>query len=34
MLIIALVGVPLVLTCPASIYGVFRGKTSLTKNSY
>ena len=34
MLIIALIGVPLVLAYTASIYWVFRGKTSLTKHSY
>lgn len=34
MLIIALLGVPLVLAYTASIYWVFRGKTSLTKHSY
>ncbi len=34
MLIIALIGVPLVLAYTASIYWVFRGKTTLTKSSY
>lgn len=34
MLVIALLGVPLVLAYTASIYWVFRGKTSLTKHSY
>jgi len=34
MLIIAIIGVPLVLAYTASIYWVFRGKTSLTKHSY
>jgi len=34
MLIIALIGIPLVLAYTASIYWVFRGKTTLTKHSY
>lgn len=34
MLIIAILGVPLVLAYTASIYWVFRGKTTLTKHSY
>ncbi|MFZ4774243.1 MAG: cytochrome d ubiquinol oxidase subunit II [Terrimicrobiaceae bacterium] len=34
MLIIALIGVPLVLAYTASIYWVFRGKTTITKHSY
>jgi len=34
MLVIAIIGVPLVLAYTASIYWVFRGKTSLTKHSY
>lgn len=34
MLIIAIIGVPLVLAYTASIYWVFRGKTTLTKSSY
>lgn len=34
MLIIAALGVPLVLAYTASIYWIFRGKTSLTKHSY
>jgi cytochrome bd ubiquinol oxidase subunit II len=34
MLIIAVLGVPLVLAYTASIYWVFRGKTTLTKHSY
>jgi len=34
MLIIAIIGVPLVLAYTASIYWVFRGKTTLTKHSY
>jgi len=34
MLVITLIGVPLVLAYTASIYWVFRGKTSLTKHSY
>ena len=34
MLVIAALGVPLVLAYTASIYWVFRGKTTLTKHSY
>ena len=34
MLIIAAVGVPIVLAYTASIYWIFRGKTTLTKHSY
>lgn len=34
MLVIALIGVPLVLSYTACIYWVFRGKTTLTKHSY
>ncbi|MEI6279013.1 MAG: cytochrome d ubiquinol oxidase subunit II [Verrucomicrobiae bacterium] len=34
MLVIAIIGVPLVLAYTASIYWVFRGKTSLTRHSY
>ena len=34
MLVIAALGVPLVLAYTASIYWIFRGKTSLTKHSY
>ncbi|MDX2081610.1 MAG: cytochrome d ubiquinol oxidase subunit II [Terrimicrobiaceae bacterium] len=34
MLLIALLGVPLVVAYTASIYWIFRGKTSLTKHSY
>ncbi|MEI6071581.1 MAG: cytochrome d ubiquinol oxidase subunit II [Verrucomicrobiae bacterium] len=34
MLVIAIIGVPVVLAYTASIYWVFRGKTSLTKHSY
>lgn len=34
MLIIAILGVPLVLAYTASIYWIFRGKTTLTKQSY
>jgi cytochrome d ubiquinol oxidase subunit II len=34
MLIIALIGVPLVLSYTACIYYIFRGKVKLTKHSY
>ncbi len=34
MLVIAMLGVPLVLAYTASIYWVFRGKTTVTKHSY
>jgi len=34
MLVIAIIGVPLVLTYTACIYYVFRGKTKLTSHSY
>ncbi|PAY99976.1 MAG: cytochrome d ubiquinol oxidase subunit II [Spartobacteria bacterium AMD-G4] len=34
MLIIAVIGVPIVLAYTASIYWIFRGKTTLTKHSY
>jgi cytochrome d ubiquinol oxidase subunit II len=34
MLIIALIGIPIVLTYTASIYWIFRGKVKLTESSY
>jgi len=34
MMIVALIGVPIVLTYTASVYYIFRGKVEITEESY
>jgi len=34
MFLVAIIGVPIVLTCTTTVYHVFRGKVVLTEESY